>query len=125
MTLILLFIGNLYAEELTIIPLKKPVLDEITERQKIEQGIIRPKSKPIQKIEEKKISKNSIKPKPKPNKKEKKIKTKNYSNYCLRKIKASTYTCHSVRRILENTIFLLCSVYLMKIQNCKCKYIKQ
>jgi len=74
--LTLLLIGNSYSVELTIIPLKKPFLDKITEQQKIDQGIIRPKSKPIQKIEEKKISKNSIKPKPKPNKKEKKIKTK-------------------------------------------------
>ena len=75
MTLILLFIGNLYAEELTIIPLKKPVLDEITERQKIEQGIIRPKSKPIQKIKSKQISSDTIIPESKPNKKEGKIKT--------------------------------------------------
>ena len=75
LTLILLFIGNLYAEELTIIPLKKPFLDKITERQKIEQGIIRPKSKPIQKIRVEQISSDTIIPVSKPNKKEEKIKT--------------------------------------------------
>jgi soluble lytic murein transglycosylase len=75
LTLILLFIGNLYAEELTVIPLKKPVLDKITERQKIEQGIIRPKSKPIQKIKGEQISSDTIIPESKPNKKEEKIKT--------------------------------------------------
>ena len=75
MTLILLFIGNLYADELTIIPLKKPFLDKITEKQKIEQGIIRPKPKPIQKIKNEQISSNTIIPVSKPNKKEEKIKT--------------------------------------------------
>ena len=52
LTLVLLFITNLYTEELTIIPIKKPVLDKVTEQQKITQGIIRPKIKPIKKIDE-------------------------------------------------------------------------
>tara|TARA_B110000037_G_scaffold178251_1_gene203901 strand:- start:1873 stop:4191 length:2319 start_codon:yes stop_codon:yes gene_type:complete len=64
--LISLIITNSYGEELTIIPLKKPVLDKITEEQKITQGIIRPKSKPIKKLEDQKLTQNSIKPKSKP-----------------------------------------------------------
>ena len=38
LTLYLLFIANLYAEELTIIPQKKPVLDKITEQKKNNTG---------------------------------------------------------------------------------------
>jgi soluble lytic murein transglycosylase len=64
--LISLIITKSYGEELTIIPLKKPVLDKITEQQKITQGIIRPKSKPIKKLEDQKLTQNSIKPKSKP-----------------------------------------------------------
>ena len=73
--LTLLFTGNSNAEELTITPLKKPFLDKITEQKKIMQGILRPKSKPIQKIESKKISEGIIKPKSKPTKNDEKIKT--------------------------------------------------
>ena len=73
--LILLFIGNSNAEELTIIPLKKPFLDKITKQKKIVQGILRPKSKPIQKIADKKMSVDTIKPKSKPIKNDEKIKT--------------------------------------------------
>ena len=75
LTLVLLFITNLYAEELTIIPIKKPVLDKVTEQQKITQGIIRPKIKPTKKKENQKLTKDSVKPKPKPIKKIDKIKT--------------------------------------------------
>ena len=75
LTLFLLFITNLYAEELTIIPIKKPVLDKITKQQKIEQGIIRPKSKPNLKIKDIKISNDIIIPETKPNKKDEIIKT--------------------------------------------------
>jgi soluble lytic murein transglycosylase len=75
LTLVLLFITNLYTEELTIIPIKKPVLDKVTEQQKITQGIIRPKIKPIKKKENQKLTKDSVKPKPKPIKKIDKIKT--------------------------------------------------
>ena len=56
--LILLFIGNSNSIELSIIPLKKPILDKLTKQNKIIQGIIRPKSKPIKtikKIEKKKL----------------------------------------------------------------------
>ena len=70
LTLFLLFITNLYAEELTIIPIKKPVLDKITKQQKIEQGIIRPKSKPNLKIKDIKISNDIIIPETKPNNKD-------------------------------------------------------
>ena len=35
--------GPIYSEELTIIPLKKPILDTIDKQKKITQNIIRPK----------------------------------------------------------------------------------
>ncbi len=66
-----MFIPNIYAQELTIIPLKKPILDKITEQKKLTQGILRPKSKPKVKIEEKKLSKEIIQPKSKPSEKDK------------------------------------------------------
>ena len=75
LTLILLCVSNLYAEELTLIPLKKPVLDKITEQQKITQGVIRPKPKPINKIENKQISQINIIPESKPKREVEKIKT--------------------------------------------------
>jgi len=64
--LIFLFIGKLNAIELSIIPLKKPILDKITKQNKITQGIIRPKSKPIIKVEKKELVKEIEKPKSKP-----------------------------------------------------------
>ena len=48
----LTIIGNVFAAEITIIPLKKPVLGEAAQRTKITQGILKPKSKPSKKIEE-------------------------------------------------------------------------
>ena len=42
----LIIIGNLFAAEISIIPLKKPVLDTETQSTKIIQGILKPKSKP-------------------------------------------------------------------------------
>jgi len=74
--LISLFITNLYAEELTIIPVKKPILDKITEQQKLAQGVIRPKSKPIKKKEEQKLSQEVVKPVKKPIKKKNETQTK-------------------------------------------------
>ena len=65
-TLIFLFIGNLYSEELTIIPLKKPFLDKISKEQKLIQSIIKPRSKPIKISGVQKISENIIKPDSKP-----------------------------------------------------------
>ena len=44
--------GNLYAAEISIIPLKKPILDKKTQSDKMSQGILKPKSKPSKKIEE-------------------------------------------------------------------------
>ena len=44
--------GNVFAAEITIIPLKKPVLSEAAQKAKISQGILKPKSKPSKKIEE-------------------------------------------------------------------------
>ena len=49
---IFLLMGNLYAVELSIIPSKKPVLDKEIEEKKLSQGIIVPKSKPVENIEE-------------------------------------------------------------------------
>ena len=42
--------GNLYAAEISIIPLKKPILSKESQSQKISQGILKPKSKPSKKI---------------------------------------------------------------------------
>ena len=64
----------MYAEELLIIPVKKPILDKITEEQKIIQGVIRPKPKPIKKVKSKQISQGIVKPIPKPNKEDEIIK---------------------------------------------------
>ena len=71
--LILLFEDNSNAKELSIIPLKKPILDKITKQSKLTQGIIRPKSKPIKKVEKQKTSNEILSPKSKPSKKIKKI----------------------------------------------------
>jgi soluble lytic murein transglycosylase len=46
-----LIMGNLFATEISIIPLKKPILDKETQSTKISQGIIQPKSKPSKKDE--------------------------------------------------------------------------
>ena len=48
----LVIIGNVFAAEITIIPLKKPVLGEATQREKISQSILKPKPKPSKEIEE-------------------------------------------------------------------------
>jgi len=64
-----LFINNSYSIELSIIPLKKPILDNITKQNKITQGIIRPKSKPITKLKKQSLSKQIIKPETKPSNK--------------------------------------------------------
>ena len=66
LTLIFLFISNLYADEITIIPLKKPVLDKIEKEQKLAQNTIRPKPKPILPKEIEKVSEVVAKPKIKP-----------------------------------------------------------
>ena len=71
-----MFITNIYAQELPIIPLKKPILDKITEEKKLTQGIIRPKSKPKVKIEKEKLSKEIIQPKSKPSQEDKAEETK-------------------------------------------------
>jgi soluble lytic murein transglycosylase len=74
--LTLLFVDSSNAIELSIIPLKKPILDKITEQNKLAQGIIRPKSKPIKKIVKQKTSNEILSPKSKPSKKIKKAITK-------------------------------------------------
>ena len=51
----LVIIGNVFAAEISIIPQKKPILNEEVKREKISQGILKPKPKPSQKKEEIKI----------------------------------------------------------------------
>ena len=51
----LVIIGNVFAAEISIIPQKKPILNEEVKREKISQGILKPKPKPSQKKEEVKI----------------------------------------------------------------------
>ena len=46
-----IIIGNLYAADISIIPLKKPILDKETQSKKISLGILKPKSKPSKNIE--------------------------------------------------------------------------
>jgi len=46
-----IIMGSLYAVEVSIIPLKKPILDKETSSKKIPQDILIPKSKPSKKVE--------------------------------------------------------------------------
>ena len=48
----MVIIGNVFAAEISIIPVKKPILNEEVKREKISQGILKPKPKPSQKKEE-------------------------------------------------------------------------
>ena len=48
----LVITGNVLAAEISIIPVKKPILNEEVKREKISQGILKPKPKPSQKKEE-------------------------------------------------------------------------
>ena len=52
-------IGNLYAAEISIIPLKKPIFDNEASSEMVSQGIFKPKSKPSKKIN--KIVKKNVK----------------------------------------------------------------
>jgi len=45
-----IIMGNLYATEISIIPLKKPIIDKETQSKKISQDILKPKPKPSKKI---------------------------------------------------------------------------
>ena len=45
-----IIIGNLFAGEISLIPLKKPILDKKIQSAKISQGILKPKSKPSKKV---------------------------------------------------------------------------
>jgi len=58
--------SGLHAEIKNIIPLKKPLLDKITLENKLTQGILKPKPKPVNDVENEKLSKEIIKPKNKP-----------------------------------------------------------
>jgi len=44
-----IIMGNLYATEISIIPLKKPTLSKESQSQKVSQGVLKPKSKPSKK----------------------------------------------------------------------------
>ncbi|MDB4157669.1 lytic transglycosylase domain-containing protein [Candidatus Pelagibacter sp.] len=48
--------GNLYATEISIIPLKKPILDKKTQSEMMSQGVLKPKAKPSKKKEKIKIT---------------------------------------------------------------------
>jgi len=65
----LIHTSNNYAVELTIIPLKRPILDKAVTDQKITKGILKPKSKPKKDNSEEKTEKIIV-----VNKKDKKIK---------------------------------------------------
>jgi len=89
-----IIIGNLYAIEISIIPLKKPLLDKITKQKKVAQGIIKPKPKPTEEIKEGQITQSLLKPQSKPIKEgtkieivEKIIKEKNKNNFLVPKSK--------------------------------------
>jgi len=66
----LLLNTSIYADDLIILPVKKPILDRIIKQQKLVQGIIKPqpKPKPVKKIKNQKKSEEITKPKAKPNK---------------------------------------------------------
>jgi len=70
-SLILILTVSAIAVDISIIPVKKPILDKETQQQKLTQGIIKPKPKPIKEQENKKLSKEIIKPE---NKRKQKIK---------------------------------------------------
>ena len=65
LALILISITNIYAIELSVIPVKKPILDKITKEKKLTQGVIRPKSKPKLDLENNNLSAEILKPKSK------------------------------------------------------------
>ena len=52
----LIIIGNVFATEISIIPLKKPILNEEAQSAKISKGILKPKPKPSKKKEEPKTT---------------------------------------------------------------------
>ena len=61
MLLNLVIVSSLFAAEISIIPLKKPILNKETQNEKISQGILKPKPKPskvVKKIETTVIKKN-------------------------------------------------------------------
>jgi soluble lytic murein transglycosylase len=64
--LTLLFFNNSNAIDLSIIPLKKPILDKITEQINLAQGIIKPKPKPIKKEQKQTLSSEIAKPESQP-----------------------------------------------------------
>jgi soluble lytic murein transglycosylase len=60
LTIILLMMGNLFASDLSIIPLKKPILDKSLKAKKIINSIIKPKPKPKKDIIKEKSIKKKI-----------------------------------------------------------------
>ena len=47
----MIIIGSIFAAEISIIPLKKPILNEEAQSLKSSQGILKPKPKPSKQIE--------------------------------------------------------------------------
>ena len=76
LVLVSIFTSNLNAEELSIIPQKKPILDKIIKEKKITQGMIKPRPKPENEYTEQILSKKVTKPKIKPSDKIKNEQTK-------------------------------------------------
>ena len=74
--LTLLFFNNSNAIDLSIIPLKKPILDKITEQINLAQGIIKPKPKPIKKEQKQTPSSEIAKPESQPSEQTKEKETK-------------------------------------------------
>jgi len=69
----LLFYSYSQAEEIKILPLKKPLLTKEIIKKKISKNIIKPKKKPTKKVVVKEVTKDQkIKPQKKPIQKEKK-----------------------------------------------------
>ena len=103
LTIFFVSITNIDAEELLIIPLKKPILDKITEQKKIEQGVIRPKPKPITIIKNEDLSVEIIKPKSKPENKNIKKETKQIDS---EKIKTKSNSIEFTKKASKNDLII-------------------
>jgi len=93
--------SELSAEVKNFIPLKKPLLDKITLENKLTQGILKPKPKPVNNVENKDLSKKIIKPKNKPIKENNNKITKELTSK-----KSKETTKKITKKNLEQEIFL-------------------
>ena len=103
LTIFFVSITNIDAEELLIIPLKKPILGKIIEQKKIEQGVIRPKPKPITIIKNEDLSVEIIKPKSKPENKNIKKETKQIDS---EKIKTKSNSIEFTKKASKNDLII-------------------